>query len=97
MVAMGNTRVETPMWRVIIRVSYFHDHGSRLRNHIATLFTAMGLHNTNTGTWESPSVSLAQASAQLAQVLQVLANPRSVPGVDAQALLNHLWVYIDRV
>jgi hypothetical protein len=41
------------MWRVIIRVSYFHDHQSRLRNHIAALFAAMGLQNTNTGTWES--------------------------------------------
>jgi hypothetical protein len=30
-------------------------------------------------------------------VLQVLANPQAVPGVDAQAALNHLWVYIDRV
>jgi hypothetical protein len=85
------------MWRVIIRISYFHDLGSRLRNYIATLFTSMGLQNTNTGTWEFPSVRPAQASAQLTQVLQALADPRSVPGVDPQALLNHLWVYIDRV
>jgi hypothetical protein len=84
------------MWRVIIRVSYFHDHQSRLRNHIATFFTAMGLHNTNTGTWESASVSLAQASAQLSQILQALANPQAIAGVDPQAALNHLWVYIDR-
>jgi hypothetical protein len=85
------------MWRVIIRVSYFHDTRSRLRNHIATFFGAMGLHNTNTGTWESAAVPLAQASAQLAQVLQALANPQAIPGVDPQAALNHLWVYIDRV
>lgn len=84
------------MWRVVIRISYFHDHGSRLRNHIATLFAAMGLHNTNTGTWESASVPIAQASGQLAQVLQAIADPQAVPGVDPQALLKHLWVYIDR-
>lgn len=84
------------MWRVIVRISYFHDSRSRLRNHIATLFAAMGLHNTNTGTWESAAVPLAQASAQLSQVLQALANPQAVPGVDPQAVLNHLWVYIDR-
>ena len=84
------------MWRVIIRISYFHDHRSRLRNHIATLFAGMGLQNTNTGTWESAAVPLAQATAQLSQVLQALANPQAVPGVDPQAALNHLWVYIDR-
>jgi hypothetical protein len=84
------------MWRVIVRVSYFHDHQSRLRNHVAGLFTAMGLHNTNTGTWESDAVPLAQAAAQMSQVFQVLADPQTVPGVDPQAALNHLWVYVDR-
>ena len=38
-----------------------------------------------------------QATAQLSQVLQALANPQAIPGVDPQAALNHLWVYIDRV
>jgi len=85
------------MWRVIVRISYFHDSQSRLRNHIAAFFGAMGLRNTNTGTWESAAVPLAQAAAQLAQVLQATANPQAVPGVDPQAALNHLWVYIDRV
>src|SRR5262245_22346266 len=84
------------MWRVIIRISYFHDLRSRLRNYIATLFTAMGVQNTKTGTWESVAVSLPQATTQLSQVLQTLANPQAVSGVDPQAALNHLWVYIDR-
>ena len=85
------------MWRVIVRISYFHDRQSRLRNHIAALFTGMGLRNTNTGTWESPAVPLAQAANRLAQILQALANPQNVPTVDPLAALNHLWVYIDRV
>lgn len=85
------------MWRVIVRVSYFSDIQSRLRNHVASLFAAMGLQNTNTGTWESPAVPLAQATAQMILVLQALANPQGVPGVTAQTALNHLWVYIDRV
>lgn len=84
------------MWRVIIRISHFHDHHSRLRNHIAALFAAMGLQNTNTGTWESAAILLAQAAAQQYQVLQTVANPQAVPGVDPQAALNHLWVYLDR-
>jgi len=85
------------MWRVIIRISFFHDTGSRLRNHLAPMFTAMGLQNTLTGTWESAAVGLAQATAQMSLVFQALANPQAVPGVDTQAELNHLWVYIDRV
>ncbi len=84
------------MWRVVIRVSYFHDHQSRLRNHIAGLFAAMGLQNTKTGTWESAAASLPQTTTQLSKVLQALADPQAVPGVDRQAALNHLWVYIDR-
>jgi hypothetical protein len=61
------------------------------------MFTAMGLQNTHTGTWESAATALAQAAAQMNLVLQVLANPQTVPGVDPQAALNHLWIYIDRV
>src|SRR5689334_18100132 len=85
------------MWRVIIRISFFHDTGSRLRNHLAPMFAAMGLQNTLTGTWESPGVGLAQAATQMNLVLQACANPQTVPGIDIQAALNHLWVYIDRV
>jgi hypothetical protein len=85
------------MWRMIVRISFFHDRGSRLRNHLATLFTAMGLQNTHTGTWESAAVGIAQATTQMNLVLQVLANPQAVAGVDPQTELNHLWVYIDRV
>lgn len=93
-----NERVQaSSKWRVIIRISFFHDMGSRLRNHLAPMFNAMGLQNTITGTWESPTVDLAQAAAQLDRVLQALADPQTVPGVDPQAALNHLWVYIDRV
>ncbi len=85
------------MWRVIVRISFFHDQGSRLRNHLAPMFTSMGLQNTHTGTWESPAVDFAQAATQMTLVFQALADPQRVPGVDRQAALNHLWVYIDRV
>ncbi len=85
------------MWRVIVRISFFPDRGSRLRNHLDPSFTAMGLQNTHTGTWESPAVSLAQAATQMNLVLQALANPQAVTGVYRHAALNHLWVYIDRV
>ena len=78
------------MWRVIVRISFFHDTGSRLRNHLAPMFAAMGLQNSRTGTWESANVSLAQATAQMTLVLQTVANPQAVAGCDPQAELNHL-------
>ena len=84
------------MWRMIVRISFFHDRGSRLRNHLVPMFTTMGLQNTKTGTWESAGVNLAQAATQMNLVFQALANPQGVPGVDRQVELNHLWVYIDR-
>jgi hypothetical protein len=38
------------MWRVIIRIGYFNDANSALRNRIAPLLQQMGLRNTDTGT-----------------------------------------------
>jgi len=86
------------MWRVIVRISYFHDTASRLRNnHVVPFFNALGLQNTATGTFESAAVNRVQAATQLSQVLQAIANPQQFNDVDAQAALKHLWVYIDRV
>ena len=85
------------MWRVIVRISYFHDTGSGLRNnHVVPFFNALGLQNTATGTFESPAVDQVQAANQLSQVLQAVANPQQFKDVDTQAALNHLWVYIDQ-
>ena len=86
------------MWRVIVRISYFHDIGSGLRNnHVVPFFNALGLQNTATGTFESAApVNQVQAATQLSQVLQAIANPQQFSDVDAQAALKHLWVYIDR-
>lgn len=84
------------MWRVIVRISFSQDRGSRLRNHLVPMFAAMGLQNTHTGTRESAGTDLAQTAMQMSLILQAIANPQSVPGVDPQAELNHFWVYLDR-
>ncbi len=85
------------MWRVIVRISYFHDTASRLRNHhVVPFFNALGLQNTATGTFESPALDQVQAATQLSQVLQAIANPQQFNDVDPQAALKQLWVYIDR-
>jgi len=85
------------MWRVILRISYTSDIGSGLRNTIVPIFQALGLNHTATGTFESPAVDRGQAANHLSQVLHALANPQQFPQVHAQAVLKHLWVYIDRV
>ncbi len=86
------------MWRVIVRISYFHDTRFALRNnHVVPLFNALGLQNTATGTFESAAVDQVQAATQLSRVLQAIANPRQFLDVDVQTALKHLWVYIDRV
>ncbi len=84
------------MWRVIVRISFFHDTGSRLRNFLAPIFNNMGLQNTITGTWESAGVDLSQAWIQMSNLFQVISNPQAIPGVDPQVALNHIWIYIDR-
>jgi hypothetical protein len=84
------------MWRVIIRIGYFNDVGSRLRGRVVQFFNNMGLHNTATGTFESTGVPRAQAAAQLTQVLQAIADPQQYPEVNRICELKHLWMYIDR-
>ena len=72
------------MWRVIVRISYFNDARSGLRNnHVVPFFNALGLQNTATGTFESAAVNQVQAATQLSQVLQAVANPQQFNDVDA--------------
>ena len=85
------------MWRVILRISYTSDIGSGLRNNVVLILQALGLQHTATGTFESPAVDRVQAANHLSKVLQAIANPQQFPEVHAQAVLKHLWVYIDRV
>lgn len=85
------------MWRVILRISYTSDINSGLRNAVVPIFQALGLQHTATGTFESPAVDRVQAANLLSQVLQAVADPQQFPQVHAQAVLKHLWVYIDRV
>ena len=65
------------MWRVIVRISYFHDTSSMLRNnHVVPFFDALGLQNTATGTFESAAVNQVQAATHLSNVLQAIADVR---------------------
>src|SRR5438477_13177032 len=95
-VGTGN-RGGQAMWRVILRISYTSDIGSGLRNNVVPILQALGLHHTATGTFESAAVDRAQAANHLSHVLQAIADPQQFPEVHAQAVLKHLWVYIDRV
>jgi hypothetical protein len=85
-------------WRVIVRVSYFNDQGSALRNSgVAPILQAMGLQNTATGTWESSHCNEQQVAQQMTQLFSRFANPQQGQGVAATAALKHVWIYVDRV
>jgi hypothetical protein len=82
---------------MILRISYTSDIGFGLRNNVVPILQALGLQHTATGTFESSAVDRVQAAHHLSQVLQAIANPQQFPDVHSQAVLKHLWVYIDRV
>jgi hypothetical protein len=87
-------------WRVIVRFSLDYDKSSAVRNTLAPMLESCGVRRTKTGTWESRAqhCTPAAASAQLRRVLRVLEHPQAhVGGAGPHALLDHLWVYIDRV
>lgn len=87
-------------WRVIVRFSFDNDHGSVVRNQVAAALQAAGIQNTATGTWEAPAATEQDAAARLQAVLDIVSN-LPVAGGGARAgqpvLLDHLWLYIDRV
>lgn len=81
------------MWRVIVRIGYFNDGSSLLRNRIALLLEQLGLLNTDTGTWEAITATPADVANQLGAALTELARAQGAGG----GVLEHLWVYVDRV
>ena|SRR2546423_13914176 len=82
-------------WRVIVRMSFTGNEGSRLRYQVEKCLAACGLkHSKMTGTWEGRAVSAASAAKQFAEVLKLLSDPTKI-GV-RRAQLDHLWIYIDR-
>jgi len=88
--------MNTTKWRVIIRMSFDQDKGSKLRNPISKCLGECGIRLTKTmGTWEGAAVSRQEAAQQLAKVFGLLADPSQVrPRRSTQ--LDHLWIYIDR-
>jgi hypothetical protein len=82
-------------WRIIIKVAFNDDKGSRLRNRVAERLQACGIKCIrNSGTWEGPAVSPQEVSKQLASVFPLLSDPRAA-GI-RRSRLDHLWIYIDR-
>src|SRR2546423_8411907 len=82
-------------WRVIVRMSFTGNEGSRLRYQVEKCLAACGLkHSKMTGTWEGRAVSATSAAKQFATVLALLSDALQISVRRAQ--LDHLWIYIDR-
>jgi hypothetical protein len=84
-------------WRVIVRVSLTSDAGSLLRNNvIKPLLESCHIFRTKTGTWESAAAEPGCAASTLSCLLEEAAKLADTAG-DGSPILNHLWIYIDRV
>ena len=91
-------------WRVIIRFSLDDDKGSAVRNEIARILekplgqlSLNGITRTATGTWESNSMDAGEAGAAMSQMIKLLTDTQAVPGASVDALMDHLWIYADRI
>lgn len=82
-------------WRVIVRFSLNSDPTSALRNSVANLLQANGINRTATGTWESTALPANQAATCISQVISQLGNPGTVGGVNPNAHMDHVWMYMD--
>jgi hypothetical protein len=83
-------------WRVIVRMSFNNDKGSRLRYRVEQCLAACGIKRSRmTATWEGNAVSALEASKQFETVFKLLADPTKIAG-PRPARLDHLWIYIDR-
>lgn len=81
------------MFRVIIRVSFNGDTGSKLRNALDLGNTASyGLSNTTTGMYEGSAVTAAQLAA-IMQRLGTLGVPASI-AAGTTATVDHVMVYV---
>ena len=85
-------------WRVIIRMSFDGDKGSKLRYQIEKRLNECGIaFAQSTGTWEGAAVDAVAAATQLRKVMAHLAkHVQATQGLCFQSELDHLWVYIDR-
>jgi hypothetical protein len=84
-------------WRVVVRISLTKDQGSQIRNNLVKpLLEGCGIHRTKTGTWESAAADPECAAHTLSELTQQLAG-LAVNDQGDTPILNHLWIYIDRV
>jgi hypothetical protein len=82
-------------WRVIIKMSFNDDKGSKLRYKLAECLDACDIKFIRkSSTWEGPAVSPQECAKQLYSVFTLLSNPQSA-GI-RRASLDYLWIYIDR-
>ena len=83
-------------WRVIIRVGISYDEESKVRNGILKpAFEAMGLVNSDTGTWEASHVDPRSASLHFSELFNQLADIEVYSEKYPNAGLKHLWIYVD--
>lgn len=84
--------------RVDVRISLDSDECSRVRNTIAPMLEAVGIHNQPTGEWHGDDVPMSALARQLANVFHVLADPHGqVTNPNLDVAVDHVWIHVCRV
>lgn len=87
------------MWSVIVRISLNNDTGSKILAKYKPILTKTGFaqFNGNTGSWRLDRATIQDATNTLHELLQIVSDPLNmVTSVDPDAVLDHLWIYIER-
>ena len=82
--------------RAIIRMSIDKENNGALRNALRDILQNAGFHLTPaTGTYENTSITMAQLGMLMQQFWQTAANPETVPALQDDAHVDHVWFYTD--
>ena len=78
-------------WRVIVRISFTRDKGSRLRYRVEAFEGMWHQAKRYDGTWEGRAVSATDASKQFERVFSLLSDPsKNIGGIGKARLVSCL-------
>ena len=82
--------------RAIIRMSINKESNGVLSLALRAILEDAGFHLTPaTGTYENTSITMAQLEVLMQQFWQTAANPDTLPALQHDAHVDHVWFYTD--
>lgn len=87
----------TKNFRAIIRFSVDGEKNGAPRNKLTSILGGGGFQRTKTGTWEIYDADIATIIGRVSTFLSTVSDPSKIGGISPQAIIDHLWIYIDQV